>query len=190
MTKMLYLFVGATVGTVTESLVCWWLDVSHSLRLVGWLWGRCGNFLKGHVDVTWARHVSSDSTVSSVGSSSDLLRSVHNEGSNGQVVSVKLLLAGVRLSVLKKVLHQLNRLSWPSSLGQSELLCLWSSSGGVGESDVWDTSLVVHDRSQVLLSLSELHSSDGSAYLPSVLEVNSHVSSLFVIMFSDPFGFP
>lgn len=56
-------------------------------------------------------------------------------------------------SVLQQTLDKLDRLGWPSSLGDTKFLTLSGSTNGRVKSSEWNGSLVVQDLIQVLLSL-------------------------------------
>lgn len=79
---------------------------------------------------------------------------------------------------MKKVENDLNTLFWPSTLNESEFLSLSASTGRSVESSVWNTSLVVEDLVQVLLSGSDAHTLQNSSGVVGIFETGSDVSSL------------
>lgn len=160
------------VGQLTDlsgvqSDLLWLSSLGNLLLLLG----------DNKLNVRWRGLVCINSTVSSVSSSSLLWSLVDLDVGDLQLGDIQTLGLSVGLSVLQQVLDVVDRLDWPSSLLDTELLSLSGSTDGVSESSEWNGSLVVQDVLQVLLSLFQVPTVDGLGSLSSVLERNSQVGT-------------
>lgn len=125
----------------------------------------------------WRGLVSVNSTVGSVSSSSLLWGLVDLDVGNLQLSNIQTLSLSVGLSVLQQVLDVVDRLGRPSSLLNTPLLTLSSSTDGVSESSERNGSLVVQNILQVLLSSLQVPTVDGLGSLSGVLERDSQVGT-------------
>ena len=133
--------------------------------------------LSVHLNVAWGVHVSVDSTVSSVSSTSAALSLVALNVGQDELLNVQRLALGVGDEVLQKTDDDLGRLDGPATLGVLELLSLGSSADTTVESTEGNASLLLDHSVQVLDGISHHGTSDGSADLEGILEVNSDVGS-------------
>lgn len=125
--------------------------------------------------MAWGIHVSVDSTVSSVGSTSASLGLVALNVSQDELVDIEGLGLRVRNEVLQKTNYHLGGLLGPATLSVLELFGLSSSPNTTVESTERDASLLLDDGVQVFDSISNSGASDGGADFEGILEVNSDV---------------
>lgn len=121
--------------------------------------------------MTWTTHVRVDSTMSSVGSSSHLRRSVYVDVLDHQTIGVQALVVGVALGVSQQLQQELGGLHWPSTLTVVERFRLTlSAHTTVVASERHDLLLRDHVL-QVALSTSQRHMTNRRGSFASVLLV-------------------
>jgi hypothetical protein len=131
-------------------------------------------------DLDMARrvHVGVDSTMSSVSSSSALLSGVALNVGKDKLISVEALGFGVTNAVLEDLDNNLGGLNRPATLSVLELLSLGSSANTTIESSEGNTSVLLDDGMEVLHSIPHSGTTDGSADLEGILEVDTDISAL------------
>lgn len=119
--------------------------------------------------------VSVDTTVGTVGSSSHLGSLVDLDVLDVEGRGIEALGLSVGKSVLDQVRNKLDRLNGPSSLGDTKLLTLGSTTNATVETTEGNGTLLLGDSVEVLKSLVDLKATDGGSSLTGVLERNTEV---------------
>lgn len=133
--------------------------------------------LNHDLDVSRGGHVSIDSTVGSVGTTSHLWSLVTVDVGDNELLDIKTLDLSVGLDVAKKINEDLGGLDWPRDLVTRSLVLLGDgvtgdTTGVLGE---WNGILEVKDVLKVGLGVGEGAALDGVTNLTGVLEVDTDV---------------
>mmetsp|Transcript_10400 Transcript_10400/g.22073 ORF Transcript_10400/g.22073 Transcript_10400/m.22073 type:complete len:215 (+) Transcript_10400:110-754(+) len=131
--------------------------------------------LQDELDVARRRHVRVGATVGAVGPPALLLRAVHLDVEDLEVVGVEALNLSIALSVLEQVKQELAALLGPAALSGIRHLRLRVPADAAVEEAEGDGLLVLEHVLQVLLRLLQLHLLDRSRGDARILEVNTQV---------------
>jgi len=115
--------------------------------------------------------------VSSVSSSSSLDGSLDANVGDLALLGVKTLGFSVGLNVLEEVNNMFDRFLWESTVEEVNIFAHCFSGNTIVVSSEWDDGLVLKDSFEVLESFMQVHASQGSGSLVSVLVVNSQIIS-------------
>jgi len=132
-------------------------------------------FLLGENDfyVTRAAHVRIDSTVSAVGASTHLWRTIHLNVLNDKMIRVQTLKLRIALGVLEHLKQKFGALFRPTTLRCSPMLGLRASSYTAGKSSEWHTLFVRNDVLKKCNSATQVHTFQRHGRLACILEMNS-----------------